>query len=390
MTANEPTISRRQHELTVLTEVAASLNERADLQGVLDGALRSAAELLDLETGWIWLLDEGEGGSSYLAAQRNLPPALGDHPERMETQGCWCLDAYRKGTMQEVVRTGVVECSRLAQADAIGTGGLRFHTSVPLIASGQRLGLLNVASRHRSQLSTADDRLLRAIGDLLSVAVERSRLFEASTRAGAAEERLRLSREIHDSLGQGMTAVLLRLESLEAGLDDNAPPATRQLLCDTIDLARQNLDEARRAVLDLRALSVESEGLAGALASLAAAEGADGVPVRWRHRGGLRPLPTHVEAGLYRIAQEALNNARRHAQASAIELALTMTPGKVSLVISDDGCGFDPLDVGEGHHGLMGLTERARLLGAVLQLESSPGEGTRIGVELAVEMPVIS
>ncbi|MBT6285536.1 MAG: hypothetical protein HOI96_10195, partial [Rhodospirillaceae bacterium] len=87
MTANEPTISRRQHELTVLTEVAASLNERADLQGVLDGALRSAAELLDLETGWIWLLDEGEGGSSYLAAQRNLPPALGDHPERMETQG---------------------------------------------------------------------------------------------------------------------------------------------------------------------------------------------------------------------------------------------------------------------------------------------------------------
>ncbi len=378
--------SSQQRELTVLSEVAACLNGEATLKGVLEHILESTAALLHLETGWIWLMDE-QTGSSYLAAHRNLPPALEEHPERMETQGCWCLDAFRKGAMPDSVHTTVVECSRLAQANRLETDGLRFHTSVPLVAAGQKLGLLNVASRHRSQLSAEDDRLLRAIGDLLSVAVERSRLFEASIESGAVKERLRLSREIHDSLGQGMTAVLLRLESLDAQLEGGSSSADaaklRDMLAPTISLARQNLDEARRSVLDLRSAALEEAGLSGALQDLAAQIDSQQINVRWRQRGGIRSLPAHVETGLYRIAQEALNNAVQHARCGTIELTLSMTPGQVELVVRDDGHGFDPQQVDvASHHGLTGMTERARLLGADLQIQSQLSQGTEVRVTL--------
>ncbi len=373
-------LQRRNVELSVLNAIAEALNREVDLAPALDAALRQVAKLLDLKTGWVWLLRE-DSGESYLAASLNLPPALANHPRRMEGS-CYCLDTYEAGDLDGAAN--VVTCSRL-QWLARGTAGLRYHASIPLYAHGKPLGVLNVASPDWRELSADDLRLLYTVGDLIGIAVERARLFERQVEFGAAEERNRLAREIHDTLAQGLTAIALQLETADALLDKNASERARQAVEQALSLARANLEEARRSVLDLRAAPLEGRTLAQALSALAEEWSHKwGAPVRFSATGGAHPLPLRVEAGLYRIAQEALTNAVRHAAAKRIEVALVTQPGLARLTVTDDGRGFETQTIPKDRYGLMGLNERARLLGGTLDLQSSPGEGTRVEVRVAL------
>lgn len=206
-------LRRRNRELTILNTIAQALNHSIDLDQALGTALAQVAELLDLHTGWIWLLHE-ETGESYLAAAQNLPPALAGNPRRMEGT-CYCLDTYRAGDLDGAANINVVTCSRLwGLVD--GTDGLRYHASIPLYAQEKRLGVLNVASTDWRELSPEDLRLLYTVGDMLSIAIERARLFAKSVQLGAADERNRLAREIHDTLAQGLSATALHLETADA------------------------------------------------------------------------------------------------------------------------------------------------------------------------------
>ncbi|HID52831.1 MAG TPA: hypothetical protein EYP41_12455, partial [Anaerolineae bacterium] len=293
---------------------------------------------------------------------------------------CFCLRTYREGDLAGAANVNVVECSRL-RGLVDGTDGLRYHASIPLYAHGKKLGVLNVASRDWRQLAPEDLQLLYTIGDLLGIAIERARLFDRSARLGAVEERNRLAREIHDTLVQGLTAVSLQLESADALLEAGADPdAVRQKVEQALLLTRANLEEARRSVMDLRAAPLQGRTLEEALAVLA--EQAD-VTVDLQVTGS-RPLPPRVESGLYRIAQEALTNIGRHAQATQVRLALTMTPDQVALTVEDNGRGFDPEAVLENKFGLIGMNERVRLLDGRFRLESSEGEGTRLEVVVPV------
>ena len=265
-----------------------------------------------------------------------------------------------------------------------GTDGLRYHASVPLHAQDKQIGILNVASADWCELSEADLRLLYTIGDMLSIAVERARLYAQSTQLGVLSERNRLAREIHDTLAQGFSAIALQLETADALLEANAPPAqARRAVEQALALARAHLVEARRSVLDLRAVPLEGRTLMAALAALAGETTArQGLPVEFVAVGGSRPLPTAVEVGLFRIAQEALANVVQHAQATAIHLTLTTTPVEVTLVIVDDGAGFAPEQVAPQRFGLVGMNERANLLGGALIVQSAPGAGARIEVRV--------
>src|SRR5947209_4831811 len=198
-------LKRRNRELSILNAIAEALNREVDLSQALQVALAQVARLLDLRTGWIWLLRE-DTGESYLAASLNLPPALANVPQRMEGH-CHCLDTFRAGDLDGAANVNVVTCSRLQWLDAgAGTGGLRYHASIPLYAHGKPLGVLNVASPDWRRLSAADLRLLYTVGDLVSIAVERARLFARQAQFGATAERNRLAREIHDTLAQGLAA----------------------------------------------------------------------------------------------------------------------------------------------------------------------------------------
>ena len=378
-------LRRRNRELSILNAIAQALNREVDLTQSLRAALAQVADLLDLQTGWIWLVRE-ETGDSYLAASQNLPPALVNAPRRMEGS-CYCLDTYRAGDLEGAANVNVVTCSRL---DGLvdGTDGLRYHASIPLYAHGKKLGVLNVASADWRELAPDDLRLLYTVGDMVSIAIERARLFAQSAQLGAAEERNRLAREIHDTLAQGLTAITLQLETTDALLEtETDPERARQTVQQALALARANLEEARRSVLDLRAAPLEGHTLAEALAALAAQpEWTErNLQVRFKAFGESRWLPVRVEASLYRIAQEALANVALHADASHVTLDLEAQPDQVQLVIQDDGRGFDPGRIPKGHYGLIGLNERVRLLNGKLQLQSNPGAGTRIQVVVPLE-----
>jgi two-component system NarL family sensor kinase len=376
-------LHRRNRELSILNTIAEALNHEVDLSQSLETTLAKVTELFDLQTGWIWLLRE-ETGKPYLAVAHNLPPALANAPRRMEGT-CYCLDEYEAGDMSGAANVSVMICSRLKWL-VDGTDGLRYHASIPLYAHGKPLGVLNVASTGWRELSPDDLRLLYTVGDLLSIAIERTRLFAKSAQFGAAEERNRLAREIHDTLAQGLAAIALQLETADALLDsgtnmDRAQKAVNQAL----SLARANLEEARRSVLDLRAAPLEGRTLADALAVLVKEYNTKwNLRIKFQLVGENRALPIRIDAGLYRIAQEALTNVIRHANAKRIKVELTITETTVTLIVQDDGRGFDPDQVPRGHYGIIGMNERARLLGGTLHLESTLGSGTRLAINLKI------
>ncbi|MBA2690945.1 MAG: GAF domain-containing sensor histidine kinase [Rubrobacter sp.] len=377
-------IQRRNHELSVLNAIARELNRSVNLSDALDFTLSEVAELFDLSTGWIWLMEDS---GAYLAATRNLPPTLAENSRLLDGSSyCYCLDTFKKGDLEGAANVNVVSCSRLKnlmhEAD-----GLRYHASIPLYSSEKKLGVMNVASTDWRSLSTEDLQLLYTIGDLLSIAVERARLFAESARFGASEERNRLAREIHDTLAQTLSATTLQLESAEAMLDADAPDKARAPLARALALTRSNLDEARRSVLDLRAAPLKGRPLAEALKVLAERWESEqkNVSARFIPVNGAHPMPPSVEAALYRICQEALTNVSRHAEASRATIHLVLAPQSARLTVEDDGDGCAEAAETPGRHGLTGMRERAELLGGTFAFTSAEGEGAKVEVEIPLE-----
>jgi len=379
-------------ELATLTALAQALSGPADLSQSLEAALATVADVLGLETGWVWLLDDT--GEPELAAARALPQALREHPDAMHGD-CYCLKTFRAGDLRGAANVNVVWCSRLAvlaDDEAEEVGRLQCHASVPLAIGDRRLGMLNVASADWRVLSDAELSLLTTAGALVSLAVERSRLEAATARALAAEERNRLAREIHDTLAQGLAALTMQLEVADSLAGTKAPDDSR--LHSAVELAlllaRATLDEARRSVLDLREAPLEGRSLSEALEALASEADSspdDPVEVTVIASDGVdAKLSPAVAGGLYRVAQQAVVNATRHARARQITLRVTRSENEIHLRVEDDGTGFEPTDVPGDRFGLVGMRERARLLGGSLTVESAPDAGTAIEVRVPIDV----
>jgi len=147
--------------------------------------------------------------------------------------------------------------------------------------------------------------------------------------------------------------------------------------------SRASLEEARRSVLDLRAAPLEGRSLARALEGhIAALPRLNGVRIKFTASGARTPLPARVETGIYRIAQEALSNVIAHSNAAQASVDLVIRPEELHLTVRDDGRGFDPDGIPPGRYGLLGMNERARLLGGSLHIHSAPGAGTSVKVRV--------
>lgn len=209
-------------------------------------------------------------------------------------------------------------------------------------------------------------------------------LAAAERREGVLEERQRLAREIHDTLAQGFTSIVMHLEAAEQALPGD-PDRLQKHLNQARSTARASLDQARRVVQDLRPESLEQRSLPEAIERSAA---------RWREETGIplttkitgNPIPVHpnIEVTLLRAAQEALNNIRKHAQATFVQLTLSYMNDVVVLDIQDDGVGLDGAEPSHlsGGYGLRAMRERAELCGGSVDLESDPGEGTTVVVTI--------
>src|SRR5215467_1600386 len=344
------TLLRENRDLAILYAIAGHLNRKIDVHEALQEVLAQVTKLLGLRTGWVWLLDDQD--RPYLAAAQSLPPYLADHPQRM-SGSCLCLDTFLQGDLEGASNIDVLRCSRLKNAERENDPtslGLRFHSSVPIYAGEMPIGVLNLASEDWRELAAEELQLLHIIGDQIGLAIQRARISAEHTQAAARlatiEERNRLAREIHDTLAQGLAAITLQLETADA-LAASHPERTQQAIRRALSLARENLEEARRSVIDLRAAPLQNRTLPEALAALARETAREGIEIEYRYTPAddFPALSPRLESGLYRIAQEALANAYKHAQAQHISLTLTIEDTDLCLYVQDDGRGFVPGEV---------------------------------------------
>lgn len=265
--------------------------------------------------------------------------------------------------------------------------------SVPMLVRGRVVGVLNVHSKAARDYSEDDLALLTQVANLMARAIENARLYRRlaereemlerfATRTVEAQEmeRRRLAGEIHDGISQRLVSLWYHLLAAEDAVPDQ--DGLRRELGVAKDLATEALAEARGAIAGLRPFVLDDLGLGPGLESLGRSVTGVDVDVR------VEPvtLPPHVEVALYRIAQEALQNVVKHAQATQAQVELRCDAGRALLRVTDDGRGFDTAARPDGaaSYGLRSMTERAEVIGGRLTVTSRPGIGTTVTATVPV------
>ncbi|MBI5386396.1 MAG: PAS domain S-box protein [Verrucomicrobia bacterium] len=332
----------------------------------------------------LWLKDEAVGvpvvhlpcENDGLVARRDA-----DH---------WALDSlpgWQDDPLgEEIVRTrkpilcdDVEHDPRLASCcETLLAQGIRMVLAVPLLVAGRVIGLINVRCATRRQYRAEEVELAQALAHQATLAIQLTRLAEQNRQAAVLEERNRLARDIHDTLAQGFTGIIVQLEAAEDALLKGENREANRHLRRAGDLARHSLGEARRSVRALRPKVLEAGSLPAALDRLVKSmTSGTALKAELSLAGRRRPLPPEWEENLLHIGQEALTNTLQHAQASHFHLRLVFGPEEVRLELRDDGHGFDAR-YRNGGFGLTGMRERVARMGGHLDIKSAVGQGTEI------------
>jgi signal transduction histidine kinase len=362
-------VAARTRELSALYEVSAVSSEAAalDQQWMLSKSLALALKVVGSQGGAIHLRGETSLALHLVTEQGNVPAATSGLAE-------WVLDHG-----EPLVVPDLLHDARVAQVD--DASSQRTYVGLPMRVRGQVLGVLSVFGNNAHQFNVEEVALLAATADQMAVAVENVRLRQRAEQAAVMEERARLARELHDSVTQLLYSLMLFAEAgRELAETDNAQ-RVQSHLGQIGETAQQALKEMRLLVYELRPPVLEREGLASALQRrLEAVEQRSGMRASLEI-GAMQALHVSVEEALYLIAQEALNNALKHAEATAVQVQLRQVDQQVELTIIDDGVGFDPEAPGSsGGLGLTSMRQRAEKLGGTLTLVSAPGQGTQVKV----------
>ncbi len=384
----------QSHSLEAFREIAAAVGQSLDLREVLELGLSKVLQVTGQEAAEIHLLDPNEH-TMAMKASIGGPEGFLMREEVIVLGECLCGLAVLNDEpvivpdTQNDARVTRLSCRRF---------GFQSAACVPLRVKGRSIGVLTVHGRETYDFDSEDTALLVAVANQLATAIENARLYaemEARVEAlsqklqhmAVVEERERLGREIHDGLAQTLSLLSMQVgqaRSLASRGDQEGVVAELNEIGRVIDAG---YEEVREAITSLR---------------LAAPKGAEWVGwlQEYVYEFGLRHdlsaelhltsdrkpivLPPNKELHLTRIVQEALNNVRKHAQASQVHMALIPNGRKLSLRIEDDGCGFDVEQVlsRRGRYGLATMKERAELSGGSMRVHSAPGQGTTIIVEI--------
>jgi PAS domain S-box-containing protein len=395
----EEEIKQRNVELSALNAIAATVSRSLDLDKILNDALDDVLKLEilgDEAHGMIFLRSESNGALS-LAVQRGAPenhPCLTTPPEEGE---CLCGLAIERGEV--VLSNDSLHDERHTRAWA----NMPNHKDIclPLMVRGKVLGGMNIRLPMDKNLSRGVVELLTSVADQVSVAIENARLFKAvdqqherlrvlGVRLAETEEaeRRRLARELHDQVGQNLTALGINLNILKTQIPTDVMDEASTILDETLALVEQTTERIRDVMAELRPPMLDDYGLVATLRWYADQFSSRvGLPVRVSgHEPLIRLTPT-TENALFRIATEALTNVAKHAQASQATLSIDVEGGRLRMKIADDGIGFDPAhETGPEEDrgwGLLTMRERAEAVGGRFQIDSRPSHaGTRITVEV--------
>jgi signal transduction histidine kinase len=257
---------------------------------------------------------------------------------------------------------------------------------VPLKVKGTVIGVLDVESDRPDDFDESDVTVVQSLAHQIAVAVDNARLFEQAQQLAVVRERQRLARDLHDAVTQTLFSASLIAEVLPRIWERDAVEGQRRL-AEVRELTRGALAEMRTLLLELRPAALADAELGDLLRQLGeATTGRARVPVSvqvegaYSHGRTLSTIPPDVKVGLYRIAQEALNNVAKHSGASQATVHLCCGPERVALHITDDGRGFDVNAIPPDHLGVGIMRERAETIGAELTIESEPEHGTEVSV----------
>jgi signal transduction histidine kinase len=370
--------------------VAEEITSELELHKILPKVLEIAEEMVGADAGGIALLGPC-GTRLHYPYLHNLPGELAD-----------VSIPIGQGLAGQVISTGrpaIVENYRTFDnaIPAFVRAGLTSVVTVPIVRGEHTFGALTLASIDETKHFTDTDvTLLTGIGHQAGIAIENARLYERmrfyarQIIQAQEEERERIARELHDETIQMLIVISRRLELLPVP-PESYPQSARQLLESVQGLLRDTQRGVRRFAQGLRPPTLDDLGLVAAIRGLAndLAE-TDGIESDLSVVGQARRLASEEELTLFRIAQEALSNVRRHSGASRAAIRLAFHPDHVRMTVEDNGHGFDaPRRTDDlvtiGKLGLLGMDERARSLGGTLTLQSVPGQGTAIVAEIPVQ-----
>lgn len=372
-----------------LDAVSEALGHGMPKESLLRVALERVLVILGDPIGWVMLL-RADNGQPEVWAISGLGEAVLPRLSCPGVEGCACKRVISGAEAGRVF--GSSHCTLLDEAGTDCT-----FVSVPLKARDRVLGIMNVADR---KFNPEEIGLLDSIGKQIGLALENADLWEELRRkeevraqllarviSAQEDERKRIARELHDETGQKLSAVIIGLGTAAHAISRDAPRAAG-VLTDTREIAVGALEGIRQLILGLRPAILDDLGLAPALRRIAEDfSRLSSMQIEVIANGLERSLAPAEEVVLFRILQEGMNNAVRHSGGHRVVVQLSSTGSAVLALVEDDGTGFDYASVtvhtesGRGL-GLIGMQERASLLGGEVNVDSAPGRGTRLHVRL--------
>lgn len=365
-------LRQRVNDLVTLNDSSKTFLDSSSLAGIYDTICRLAVTRLSADAAWIESTG-GEGAEAHPMASCGIGmDAVADLKEWWEDRG-----------------------NALARLDSL----YQSYAAFPLIFSNQSLGVLKLLSKSRTFFTEERQLLIQSYANLAAVAIQNAWLFDEVRRGNRQlhalsqrlmkaqeEERLHLSRELHDESGQLLAALMVQLGLLERDADQ--PGIVRERIGILKQATREIQDKLHRLAINLRPASLDHLGLVTALEQYVQEFRRQyNIDVEFEAVGMQdRRLPGEVETVLFRIVQESLTNVVLHAQATRVDILINLRDRRAVAIIEDDGVGFIPTaPTVEGHLGLFGMRERVEMLGGKFTVESAPGRGTTVRVEVPLD-----
>jgi signal transduction histidine kinase len=377
----EERVTARTRELATLNAIAAVASRSLDLKDVLAGSLDQILQALGMTWGAAFCQEKQEGWLD-LVVQRELPEVAIQWIRRRAVQAHALRERSPDG---RPFLWPVAEFPESPFRQWMEEAGIQQVIYTPLTVKGHLVGTIAVAGPGAREVLPEEYSLLESIGQQVGMAVENARLYEQAGQSATLAERTRLARELHDSVTQSLYSVTLFAQAAASQLENGDSATAAAHLTDLRDTAQEALGEMRLLIYELRPLGLEEKGLSAILQErLDAVETRAGVQCKLSVEGG-DLIPLDVQAELYHIAQEALNNVLKHAHARNVAVRLHAGETGITLEVQDDGSGFDPSTARRGGMGMVGMRERVQRLGGIFTIESEPGSGTCVSVQLPIQ-----
>jgi signal transduction histidine kinase/CheY-like chemotaxis protein len=384
-------------EFGLLAEIATTGTELHEERSILRLAIEKTVSLMRVDAGTLFLIDPERWVPTISVSQGpSLAPT--GRPKPLSPRG---LEGMIALSQKAWAIPNIGAERKVPPSDRVRLKGWASYLGVPLVHKGITRGILSIATRPPRTFAPREIALMNSIAHQVALTIENVRLYNLNRAhqedlrqlslkvfSTQEEERRRISRELHDAMGQGLLALKLHLEILA----DQIPPemaSQREEIGEAHTIATQTIEEIRRLVADLRPLKLDDLGLVPTLRGLI-----KDFSRNFKIRTALkrvklyRRLPSDMETMIYRIVQEALTNVAKHARATEVSIWLERIEERVRVRVIDNGVGFDATTLARRRarrFGLVGIQERVDLMGGVFQILSGRGRGTELRVELPLQ-----